>query len=134
MPRKEGTYGPWDIVRVTSCIRVVVPQEPYWVRLRRLRHARDLSQPQLYRLVDGVSLDMIRALERDPQQVTTSRRSRSRYPSAATLERLCRALGVPAEEFPEYRLAQARDRLDDRLVGLDRAVAALEPIEQQLLR
>ena len=111
----------------------MVPEEPYWVRLRRLRNARDLSQPQLYRLVDGVSLDMIRALERDPAKETTSPRPRSRYPSAATLERLCRALEVPPEEFPEYRLAQARDRLDDRIVGLDRAVAALERIEQQLL-
>jgi transcriptional regulator with XRE-family HTH domain len=112
----------------------VATVEPYWQRLRRLRHARDLSQPQLYRLVEGVSLDMIRALERDPEQATRSTRSRSRYPSAATLERIARALDVPPEEFPEYRLAQARDRLDDRLVGLDRALAALGPIEQQLLK
>jgi transcriptional regulator with XRE-family HTH domain len=112
----------------------VVPVEPYFVRLRRLREARELSQPKLYRLVDGVSLDMIRALERDPARPTTSPRSRSRYPSAATLERICRALDVPPEEFPEYRLSKARDRLDDRVAGLDRAVAALEPIEHALLK
>jgi transcriptional regulator with XRE-family HTH domain len=115
-------------------MRGVVPVEPYHLRLRRLRQARGLSQPQFYRLVDGVSLDMIRALERDPAKISTAAgRSRSRYPSAATLARLAEALEVPPEEFPEYRLWQARDRLDDRVVGLDRAVAALESVERVLL-
>jgi transcriptional regulator with XRE-family HTH domain len=126
--------GPLVTTRVASCIRLMVPVEPYWVRLRRLRNARGLSQPRLYRLTDDVSLDTIRALERDPEQPTRSPRSRSRYPSAAMIERLCRALEVPPEEFPEYRLARARDRLDDRFAGLDQAVAALERIEQELLR
>jgi transcriptional regulator with XRE-family HTH domain len=112
----------------------MVPVEPYWVRLRRLRNARGLSQPKLYRLTQDVSLDTIRALERDPAQATRSERPRSRYPSAAMLERLARALEVPPEEFPEYRLARARDLLDDRFSGLDQAVAALERIEQELLR
>lgn len=108
--------------------------EPYWQRLRRLRTERGLSQPQLYRLTQDVSLEMVRALERDPAKATASPRSRSRYPSAATLARICQALGVPPEEFPEYRLAAARDRLDDRVVGLDRAIASLEGIERQLLK
>jgi transcriptional regulator with XRE-family HTH domain len=112
----------------------VVPVEPYWQRIRRLRQARGLSQPQLYRLVDDVSMDMIRALERDPEKPTTAVRSPSRYPSAATLANLARALEVPPEEFPEYRLALARDRLDDRIVGLEQAMATLAAVERQLLR
>jgi transcriptional regulator with XRE-family HTH domain len=112
----------------------VAPVEPYWQRLRRLREERGLSQPQLYRETEDVSLEMVRALERDPAKPTRSQRSRSRYPSAATLARICAALGVPPEEFPEYRLALARDRLDDRVVGLDDAVAALGRIERQLLK
>jgi transcriptional regulator with XRE-family HTH domain len=113
-------------------MRRVVPVEPYHQRLRRLRHARGLSQPQLYRLVEDVSFDTIRALERDPAQPTSSPRARSRYPSPQVLERIARALDVPPEEFPEYRLARARDLLDDREVGLDRAVATLEAVERVL--
>lgn len=111
----------------------MVPVEPYFLRLRRLRKARGLSQPKLYRITEGVSLDMIRALERDPATALgTSSRSRHRYPSPETLARLAQALDVPPEEFPEYRLARARERLDDRLVGLDQAMATLEPIERSL--
>lgn len=114
-------------------MRGVVPAEPYHQRLRRLRRERGLSQPQLYRLAEGVSFDMIRAMERDPARATSSSRPPSRAPSADMLARVSRALGVPPEEFPEYRLAQARRALDPRAVGLDRALAALQRVERDLL-
>jgi transcriptional regulator with XRE-family HTH domain len=114
-------------------MRPMVPIEPYWQRVRRLRQARGLSQTRLYRLTEDVSMDMIRALESDPGRESSAQRHRSRYPSATTLARVAKALDVAPEEFPEYRLAVARDRLDDRVVGLERAVASLEAIERQLL-
>jgi transcriptional regulator with XRE-family HTH domain len=114
-------------------MRPMVPIEPYWQRIRRLRLARKLSQERLYRATEGVSMDMIRALEADPRRMTKAKRQRSRYPSAATLARVANALQVPPEEFPEYRLALARDRLDDRIVGLEQALETLKTVEQQLL-
>jgi transcriptional regulator with XRE-family HTH domain len=113
-------------------MRHVAPVEPYYRRLRRLRLERGLSQPALFRLVDGVSFDTMRALERDPERGGSGARSRHRRPSADTLERVARGLDVPPEEFPEYRLERARDLLDERVVGLDRALAALESVERAL--
>lgn len=42
---------------------------------------------------------------------------------------LAGALGVPPETFAEYRLAIARDQLDERIVGLDGALANLRELE-----
>lgn len=108
--------------------------EPYHQRLRRLRRERGLSQPALFREARGVSLDTIRALERDPAATSSAAgRGRARYPSAATLASLAEALRVEPDEFPEYRLAVARDRLDERIVGLDRALATLERVKPALV-
>jgi transcriptional regulator with XRE-family HTH domain len=109
-----------------------VAVEPYHQRLRRLRHAAGLSQPELFRATAGVSLDTIRALERDPGVRSAAGRGRARYPSAATLEALSAALGVEPDEFPEYRLARARALLDERVVGLDGALATYERIRSRL--
>ena len=47
-----------------------------------------------------------------------------------TMEMLARHLGLdPAETFVEYRLALARDALDERVVGLQAAAEMLEAIE-----
>jgi transcriptional regulator with XRE-family HTH domain len=108
--------------------------EPYHERLRRLRREAGLSQPALFRVVEGVSLDTIRALERDPAVRPATGRGRARYPSAATLAALATALGVAPEEFPEYRLAKARERLDERAVGLDAALATLDRVQDGLKR
>jgi transcriptional regulator with XRE-family HTH domain len=114
-----------------ACIRRVAV-EPYHVRLPRLRREAGLSQTTLFREVRGVSLDTIRALERDPTVRSPRGRGRARYPSAATLAALAPPLGVEPEEFPEYRLARARELLDERAVGLERALATLERIEAKL--
>jgi transcriptional regulator with XRE-family HTH domain len=43
-------------------------------------------------------------------------------PGPETIRALAHALGVPPEEFPEYGLALARQKLDERKVGLDQAI------------
>jgi transcriptional regulator with XRE-family HTH domain len=100
--------------------------EPYNERLRRLRTERGLSRGQLHRLTREVGIDMLIALERDPES------GRARYPSAATLEDVAQALDVPAEDFPEYRLARAREELDERVVGIGRALVTLSALEDAL--
>jgi transcriptional regulator with XRE-family HTH domain len=102
------------------------PPEPYWVRIRRLRKAAGLSQPALYHRTEGVGFDTLRALERPYQDQRNGVQSRSRYPSADTLERVAEALEIDPSEFPEYRLARARERLDERHVGMNAALAALD--------
>ena len=111
--------GPFPAGARQGSIRLV-PTEPYYERLRRLRNERGLSQPELFKRVDGVSIDSIRILERSPDRV-----ARVRYPSAKTLAALAEGLDVPPEEFPEYELARARELLDERVVGLDVALENL---------
>lgn len=124
-----ATLCPLDNAGVPDVLDgVVAPPEPYWERLRRLRTKAGLSQPQLYRLVEGVGFDTIRAAERPYVDQRDGRRSAARYPSADMLEKLSEALGVHPSEFPEYRLAKARQMLDERAVGLEQALATLEQI------
>lgn len=102
------------------------PVTPYWRRLRALRTERGLSQAELFRRAEGVGFDTIRALEQDPDAAGAGqKRSRARYPSAATLEAVSRALDVDPSEFPEYRLAKTRELLDERALegGLEEAWA-----------
>jgi transcriptional regulator with XRE-family HTH domain len=97
--------------------------EPYWVRIRRLRLAAGLSQPALFRRApEGLSYGMIRSLERPYASERGGNLSASRYPTTGTLERISEALGVDPSIFPEYRLAKARERLDERKVGVDAAL------------
>lgn len=103
--------------------------EPFHSRLKRLREERGLSQPALFRAVDGVSFSTIVSLEQDPTRATNGARGRARYPSPETIEALAPALGVQPEEFPEYRLAMARRLLDERAVGLERALETLGLLE-----
>jgi transcriptional regulator with XRE-family HTH domain len=100
--------------------------EPYWVRIRRLRLAAGLSQPALFRRApEGLSYGMIRSLERPYASERGGNLSASRYPTTGTLERISEALGVDPSIFPEYRLAKARERLDERKVGYDAALGSL---------
>ena len=105
------------------------PVEPYYARLRRLRRERGLSRSNLLRLTGHIGIDTLIALEQTPEPDRPQGSGKSRYPSAETLEDIAQALGVEPEEFPEYRLAKAREELDDRIVGLDRALATLSALQ-----
>lgn len=107
--------------------------EPYWTRLKRLREAAGLSQPELF-FRSGVSIGTIRGLEQPYQSQKDGRTGSSRYPSLETIERLSQALGVEPDEWPEYRLAHARKLLDDREIGLPQAIANLDRITAALER
>ena len=106
--------------------------EPYWRRIRRLRKKAGLSQPELFRAVEGVAWDTLRALEREPVDPVDGKRPSWRYPSADTLERIAGPLGVEVTDFPEYQLAVVRDLFDDRRIGIDAATANLSRFEEAL--
>lgn len=119
----------------TDSLRTVTDADPYWKRIPALRHARGLSQAELFRRTKGVGFDTIRALEQDPSRDREDgKRSRARYPSASTIEALAGALEVDPSEFPEYRLARARALLDERVRedGLEGALATLTQITDAL--
>lgn len=120
-----GTVGHLRDRRRTSAMRPV-PTPPLHERLRALREERGLSQPELFRRTVGVGFDTVRGIETPPEGV------RHRYPSPQTLAAIADALELPADSFPEYRLALARRALDERIVGLDEAVALLSEIERAL--
>lgn len=109
----------------------MVAPEPYWEKIRRLRTQAGLSQPALYR-ESGVSIGTIRGLEKPYEDQRGGAPNSARYPSADTLERLAEALGVEADAFAEYRLAKARELLDERQVGLEEATAHLDRITAAL--
>jgi transcriptional regulator with XRE-family HTH domain len=125
MATEPCTFGRYGGGVVHAVLRTVVVPEPYWERLRRLRRQAGLSQPALYRQVEDVGFDTIRALEQPYEESRDGKRSRSRYPSADTLEKISAALNVDAATFPEYRLAKARQMLDERTVGIGQALANL---------
>ena len=108
--------------------------EPYYERLKRLRQARGWTQLQLRdRVKPALEYDQVRALELKPAgPARGGRRARWRYPSAEALEVLSDALGVDPSEFPEYRLAKARELLDERVNGLDGALETLTQITDAL--
>ena len=98
--------------------------EVYWQRIRRLREERGLTNDKLYLATGGeISTATLISIQNDPASVEGRR---WRYPSPETLEIVAKALGVEPTEFPEYVLAKARDRLDDRVVGLDVAMTNLQ--------
>jgi transcriptional regulator with XRE-family HTH domain len=102
------------------------PNEPYWVRIRRLREEAGLSRPALFRRAPaGLSYGMIVSLELPYVSERGGKQSASRYPTVVTFERISEALGVDPSVFPEYRLAKARERLDERRVGYDAALGSL---------
>lgn len=48
-----------------------------------------------------------------------------RVASLALMDHIASELGVDPNEWPEYRLAKARERLDERVVGLEQALKNL---------
>jgi transcriptional regulator with XRE-family HTH domain len=111
--------------------QMVAPSDelvPYWTRLKQLRKRAGLSQPELYR-DSGVSFGMIRALETPYRDEKNGATNRSRYPTVEVLEKLSAALGVEPATFPEYRLARARELLDERAHGLEEALRCLDAFD-----
>jgi transcriptional regulator with XRE-family HTH domain len=97
-----------------------------------MRQEAGLSQPELFRRTPSLSWETVRAVEREPGDAGTTR-GRARYPSKETLKALADGLGVSPDEFPEYRLAVARQALDERESTLEEAMSRLLAIETQLL-
>jgi transcriptional regulator with XRE-family HTH domain len=105
------------------------PPEPYWQRLKRMREHAGLSRADVFRRTQGIGWDTLRALERPYEDQREGKSSRSRYPSPETLRDVAQALGVDPGVFPEYRLARARQLLDERVQGLEAALRALEAFD-----
>jgi transcriptional regulator with XRE-family HTH domain len=49
-----------------------------------------------------------------------------RYPTISVMDAVAQALDIDPHTWPEYRLAIARHELDERAVGLESALSALE--------
>lgn len=96
------------------------PKAPLHVRLRGLRNRAGLSQPELFRRVEGVGFDTIKGIEVAPPH------QRHRYPSGKVLEALAEVLPIEDGELPELELARVRDLFNERVVGLEAAIANLE--------
>jgi transcriptional regulator with XRE-family HTH domain len=105
-------------------MRHVATTEPYYKRVRRLREAAGLSQPELFRRTPDAAWETVRAIEREPKS------DRARYPTPKTIAAVANGLGVDPEEFPEYQLAMARHLLDERAVGLEGALEALAMFQE----
>jgi transcriptional regulator with XRE-family HTH domain len=100
------------------------PVEPFPDRVKRLAAERGMSVAKLSYLAydpdaKGTNPDTLRSVMAGRRRVTP-----------ALIEALARVLDVEPTEFPEYRLADVRRRLDEREVGLDEALRYLERIEQ----
>lgn len=101
-------------------------EEPFAQRLRRLAGERGMSLERVAhdawdQDVRGTSPNLFKKVMRGERDL-----------KPGLIEAVARALGVPPEEFPEYRLALARNTLDEREVGLDQALAALTRFETAL--
>lgn len=103
----------------------MVAQEPYWDRIRRIKDERGLTYDDLVRR-SPLSSSTVYALVQPYEDQRAGKTSRSRYPSAEVLEAIAAALGCEPDDFIEYRLAKARELLDERAVGLEQALANLE--------
>lgn len=106
--------------------------EPLPQRLARLRAEAGLSVDRLARATagydgKGISGDTIKKLELTE---AGGKPVPPRQPELETFRALAHGLGITADEFPEYRLALAREQLDERKVPLADAIALLEAIEE----
>jgi transcriptional regulator with XRE-family HTH domain len=107
---------------------VASPQraEPLTDRMRRLRSEQGLSRSQLSRATvaydgKGLAEATVKAVE-----------SGINRPGPTTIAAIAHALGADPRAWPEYRLALARQQLDEREVGLDQALATLMRFEEAL--
>jgi transcriptional regulator with XRE-family HTH domain len=107
----------------------MVSPEPFGARLRRLRESLDMSRSQLSRATVGVD-----PAGKGLPEITIKQLERGArlQPRVHTIELLAAALDVPPAEFLEYRLAKAREALDEQQVGLAAALRTLAEIEDRL--
>jgi transcriptional regulator with XRE-family HTH domain len=105
--------------------RLMKSTQPFVETLRSLLDLQDISGRELARRCerDGWgSVSMIAALLRG--EVRASRKA---------MESIASALSVTPDTFAEYRLLEARRALDPEVVGLEQALANLEPVEALLV-
>jgi transcriptional regulator with XRE-family HTH domain len=100
--------------------------EPFADRVRRLAKAKGWSLERVANEawdpeVPGTSANLLRKVMRGERQL-----------KPVLVEAVAGALSVPPEEFPEYRLAVARELLDERERGLESALETLSQIEVAL--
>jgi transcriptional regulator with XRE-family HTH domain len=99
VPKKTQTDEP-----ITAALKPLMREHGLTFRaLAELTQAHDVS-------ARGVTFAYLCAL--------TSGRE---YPSRRSLELIATSLGIAADYFPEYRLAELRDQLDGRRAGFEAA-------------
>ncbi|MDO8184900.1 hypothetical protein Q5424_23235 [Conexibacter sp. JD483] len=96
--------------------------------LRALIAERRLSNRKLARLTDEVNAP---ARGLSPGHIGNIARGADR-PSLAALALIARAAGVAPSYFVEHRLWNARSRLDERVVGVEEALAAFNRVQALL--
>ena len=97
-----------------------MPAEPFAVQARRLADERGWSVERLIHAAwdpdtRGPSPGMIRKALNGRRTITVP-----------LIEAVANALGVPPEDFTEYRLARARRLLDEHAIGLEAAAQNYE--------
>jgi transcriptional regulator with XRE-family HTH domain len=97
-----------------------VPAEDFAARVKRLAAQRKTSVAQV-----GYDAHDRNVRGTNPDTFKSAMAGR-RHPSKVLIEHVAAVLGVPPEEFEEYRLALAREQLDERERPLDEALANLE--------
>lgn len=119
--RQDACQGPPSrntIRSVQAAPSASVP--PWWQLVAEVRAERGISQ-------DDLAYEARK--HGAPSTLTGSwiaaMKSGKRPLHADVLEGLAGALGIEPERFAEYRLARARDLLDEKVVGLDQALANL---------
>lgn len=104
---------------------------PFKLRLRQLRDEMGVTQEELaYRTRDAgtpISAQSIRVYESGRSRPDWDPRSGRR--GTEVYMALAAGLGVAPEEFIEYRLLKLREALDERLVGLEMALATLDRLQ-----
>jgi hypothetical protein len=86
----------------------------YWEMRQRFPESKDSRER-------GASLSTLQKMAAGAQ-----------HPTVLVMERVAVALGSHPHHFIEYRLAKARERIDERVVGLDEAWQTLSQIEEAL--
>lgn len=118
--KSDAPVGQWRDTRRTAYVpRVEDDLTPYWERTRALMAELSLSEDEMVRR--GMTRSSLYVLKREYDPDRTPRR----YPTAQVFESAAEAFGIEPAVFPEYRLARARELLDEREHGLQAAVSCL---------
>lgn len=96
---------------------------PYWQRTRAYMDEQGLTDDEMIRR--GLDRSNLYLLKREYDPDRTPRR----YPKAWLFEKAAAAFGVEPAVYPEYKLARARELLDERENGLQAAVSCLEAFD-----